>query len=66
MTWKGTLRSIAAAQRRSEREALRKQRELERERKQYEVTEFPGPDPDWTRAEKDAEEAAAGETVVIE
>jgi hypothetical protein len=36
MTWRGTLRSIAAAQRRVEREALRKQRELDRQRKQLE------------------------------
>jgi hypothetical protein len=34
MGWKGTLRSIAAAQRRAEREALRRQRELDRQRKQ--------------------------------
>jgi len=36
MGWKGALRSMAAAQRRAEREALRKQRELERQRKQVE------------------------------
>ena len=36
MGWKGTLRSIAAAQRRAEREALRRQRELERQRKKLE------------------------------
>ena len=34
MGWKGALRSIAAAQRRAEREALKRQRELERQRKQ--------------------------------
>ena len=34
MGWKGTLRSIAAAQRRAEREALKRQRELVRQRKQ--------------------------------
>jgi len=34
MGWKGTMRSIAAAQRRAEREALKRQRELERQRKQ--------------------------------
>jgi len=36
MGWRGTLRSIQAAQRRAEREALRRQRELERQRKQLE------------------------------
>jgi len=36
MGWKGTMRSIAAAQRRAERESLRRQRELERQRKQLE------------------------------
>lgn len=36
MGWKGTLRSIAAAQRRAEREAKRRQRELERRRKELE------------------------------
>lgn len=36
MGWKGTLRTIAAAQRRAEREALRRQRQLERQRKQIE------------------------------
>jgi len=39
MGWKGTLRSIAAAQRRAEREALKRQRELERQRKQLEKME---------------------------
>jgi hypothetical protein len=34
MGWRGTLRSIAAAQRRAERDAKRRQRELERQRKQ--------------------------------
>lgn len=34
MGWKGTLRSIQAAQRRAEREAQRRRRELERQRKQ--------------------------------
>jgi len=34
MGWKGTMRSLAAAQRRAEREAKRRQRELERQRKQ--------------------------------
>ena len=34
MGWKGTLRSIQAAQRRSERDAKRRQRELELQRKQ--------------------------------
>lgn len=34
MGWKGTLNSIAAAQRQAEREALKRQRELERQRKQ--------------------------------
>ncbi|HUW10805.1 MAG TPA: hypothetical protein VM537_13820 [Anaerolineae bacterium] len=34
MGWRGTLRSIAAAQRRAEREAKRRQRQLERQRKQ--------------------------------
>ncbi len=39
----------------------------EREQKQYEITEFPGPNPDWTRAEKNAaEDAQQGETVVTE
>lgn len=36
MGWRGTLRSIAAAQRQAEREARRRQRELERQRKQIE------------------------------
>ena len=36
MSFKGTLRSIAAAQKRSERESIRKQRELERRRIQLE------------------------------
>ncbi len=36
MGWKGTLRSIRAAQRRAEREAQRRRRELERQRKQLE------------------------------
>lgn len=39
MGWKGTLRSLAAAQRRAEREAKRRQRELERQRKQLEKME---------------------------
>jgi hypothetical protein len=39
MGWKGTLRSIEAAQRRSEREAQRRRRELERQRKQLEKME---------------------------
>ncbi len=39
MGWKGTLRSIAAAQRRAEREALKRQRELERQRMQLEKME---------------------------
>lgn len=34
MGWRGTLRSIEAAQRRSQREALRRQRQLERQRKE--------------------------------
>lgn len=36
VSWKGTLRSIQAAQRRSERDAKRRQRELEMQRKQLE------------------------------
>jgi len=36
MGWKGTLRSMQAAQRRAEREAQRRRRELERQRKQLE------------------------------
>jgi len=36
MGWKGTLRSISAAQRRAEREALKRQRELERQQKRLE------------------------------
>jgi len=36
MGWKGTMRSIAAAQRRAERESLRRKRELERQGKQLE------------------------------
>lgn len=39
MGWKGTLRSLAAAQRRAEREAKRRQRELERQRKHVEKME---------------------------
>ena len=37
MGWKGTLRSMQAAQRRAERESLRKQRELAKRRKQLET-----------------------------
>lgn len=39
MGWKGTLNSLAAAQRRAEREARRRQRELERQRTQLEKME---------------------------
>lgn len=35
MGWRGTIRSIAAAQRRAERDAVRRQRELERQHKQH-------------------------------
>ena len=35
MGWKGTLRSVNSAIKASERESRRKQRELERRRKQY-------------------------------
>lgn len=36
MGWKGTIRSIQAAQRRAERESRRRQRELEKQRQQLE------------------------------
>ena len=36
MGWKGTIRSMGAAARRAERAAVRRQKELERQRKQYE------------------------------
>jgi len=39
MGWKGAVRSIAATQRRAEREAIRRQRELERQHKQLEKME---------------------------